>query len=79
MLDPRMVAASTQILASVPHGIAPHADCITASSQGALMLAMSVVHFAPGSQAPTCIGGPMRFRGFVQSDYLIASLLENLS
>ena len=52
MLEPRMVAASIQVLASAAQGTAALADCITASSQGVLMLTMSFFYFAPGAQGP---------------------------
>jgi hypothetical protein len=40
MLEPRMVAASIQPLASALHGTSTSTDRITASSQGGLMEAM---------------------------------------
>jgi hypothetical protein len=50
MVDPRMVAASTQDLAFCAHGTVAAVDCATASSQGVLILAMSVLHSVSGAQ-----------------------------
>jgi len=46
MLEPRMVAASTQALASFAHGAVATVDRATISSRGVLMPARSVFHFA---------------------------------
>jgi hypothetical protein len=40
MLDPRMVAASSQALASFTHGTVAAIDCAAITSQGVLMLAV---------------------------------------
>ena len=45
-----MVAASIQVLASGTGGTAAAADCITVSSQGVLIVVMSVFHSAPSAQ-----------------------------
>jgi len=50
MLDPRMVAASIQILASAPHETPDFADRTAASSQGVLMEAMDDIQSALGSE-----------------------------
>jgi hypothetical protein len=50
MLDPRMVAASIQVLVSAPQGTPTPPDRITASSQGVLMDAMDAIQYALGSE-----------------------------
>jgi hypothetical protein len=43
MLDPKMVATSTHVLVSFTHGTVAAVDCATNSSQGVLMLAMTIL------------------------------------
>jgi hypothetical protein len=58
MLEPRMVAASIQVLASGRAGTAAAPDWITALSQGVLIVVMSVFHHAPGAQGSRLIEQP---------------------
>ncbi len=53
-----MVAASIQVFASAAHGTAAPADRIAPASQGVLIAAMSVFHFAPGAQGPRRVDQP---------------------
>jgi len=50
MPDPRMVAASIQLFASVLHGTLAQPDRMTASSQGVLISAMDAVQHPFGAE-----------------------------